>query len=151
MYIPVHNKATFNTVCFDENPVTCQYQKENKELKDLNFALLLLFLSHIMAGKGLSERLKKERRFKSEISFHSDWPCGRFLMTECCLHRPSQHCSARWKQNQHTMLLQRHKTIAGGTALRHSTEDSRFKPQASFRYHPPPPQVEESVSIPWMC
>ena len=47
------------------------------------------------------------------------------------------------------MLLQCRKTIAGGTALRHSIKDSGFKPQASFRYHnhPTPPPPSGGVSV----
>ena len=117
-------------------------KRKQKSWRISNFALLLLFLSHVMSGKGLSERLKRKGRSKEiyvrlrRFHFYSDWPCGRFPLTERCLHPLSLDCSARWKQNQHRTLLQCCKTIAGGRALRHLTQDSRFKPQDLFRHQP---------------
>jgi len=47
------NTSTFNAVHFDENPFTCQCEKEETRLKGFpNFALLLVVFD-IMAMKGL--------------------------------------------------------------------------------------------------
>ena len=49
------NTSTFNAMCFDENPFTCQCEKEKKRLKGFKFRTVIgRFQSDIMAVKGLN-------------------------------------------------------------------------------------------------